>query len=479
MNSTIQPDLPQELKIDSMKLPWDKPAMKMSIIFSAALSTGIAWRMRGDGIYGGSQGVFMVGAILFSFMMIVFAEWRRWTPALLGIMALLFASGSGGWGTFIRQLAGAFWYYDADGVYQIIPVSHVGGYFWLFFVGMGWMPLMGFIIAVFFSQKKYTLRDLGVAILVAIICHLFGSLVLGHLVAPLISPEAVGVFSDAVAPSSPWEYYLSNYNPLAEDHLVDIPAGRNYHSMISNFASALETIGVWAYFRFLKKDYRSARISFSIALIMGISMAAMGFWVTWGLGCNYPNATCDFPEKIAKEYWSLWEFFTGFCFGGFFMWYLVSLPQQAYLNSKDVPQSLLPEKYTSKANTLFVILMIVIASPLLALNDGINRIENGPNSILIVGIIGVCMLLLYVISRKTWLPKFWAERPLSIRKIGWIIFSYSLGIAALLVVLLPPPMDFTNLRYTDSFIIYGTPAVLALTTLITFYLERAEKSLPN
>ena len=76
MNSTIQPDLPQDLKKDSMKSSWDKPAMKITIIFTAALSTGIAWRMRGDGIYGGSQGVFMVGAILFSLMMIVFAEWK-------------------------------------------------------------------------------------------------------------------------------------------------------------------------------------------------------------------------------------------------------------------------------------------------------------------------------------------------------------------------------------------------------------------
>jgi hypothetical protein len=292
---------------------WKNPINQILIVLLFALATGHAWHIRGSGPWGGMIGMWTVGTMVMLLIFFLFGDRVKAKPIWAGLMVTLMALTAGGWGTINRQITGRL--YSAN-LYDI-PVNPWSGAFYMFLIGFGWCPLFGFVLGYFFTDRKYNLKEfLGIIILFFIISY-FSKLVVGHLIIPSTASDAYALFVDyslAEFDLTPWEMYLQNFYDTKALYIY--PGGRNYVSMVDNFANSFAALVLWVVLKWGFKDKKVAKYSIAIPLIVGFSILIANLWMFWDAGCLYNAETqsysCVAPDWLKGIGWGMWEYSTGF-----------------------------------------------------------------------------------------------------------------------------------------------------------------------
>lgn len=301
-------------------LAWESRRVKTLLVFIGAIITGVAWRIRGSGPFGGMFGMLVVGTIYATFLFWIFGCSRRATPALVGATAILMAVTAGGWGTIVGQVTGRLAGRGPGGIGAYdIEVSAAAGWFWMFTIGFGWVPLFAAIVGWFFSKRESDAKELVVVAMVFFGVDYLSQLLLAHPFVRWISPDAYQLFADALETlgtgTTPWQEFVGHF--LDGDHLETIPGGRNYGSLVNNLSSCFGTLAVAATFKWGFKDGRAARHVLVVAVIFGLSIMVADLWQFVGRGGPYSAETgpsWEVPDWL-RAHWSFWEFTTGFLAG--------------------------------------------------------------------------------------------------------------------------------------------------------------------
>ncbi len=244
----------------------------------AALLLGFAWQIRGSGTSDPS----VVALLFLLFLSVSYGPRKKFNLLLFGLIAFMFNVMRTGWGTFVPQsgLPGLIPGYLPPDIKIAVPWWY--GYFWLFIVGISWMGIPSLLFGgYFFTKQKYHFKD------VVIIVVLFvGSVYLARFAVepliPLLAPE----------------YYHKIY-------LTGI-SERSYGSMIGNMSTAVAIIPVLLYILFIKKDKVFFRHSLIAMTVFAFSLAV----------ANVCRPLSILTGEGKYHGWSLWEYFTGFLFGG-------------------------------------------------------------------------------------------------------------------------------------------------------------------
>ena len=260
----------------------------------AALLLGFAWQIRGSGTSDPS----VVALLFLLFLSINYSPRKKFNILVFSLITFFIGVTRTGWGTFVSQggLPGidipkvAVLNYLVDGVNQEFPVDWYMGYIWMFIVGISWFGIPSLLFGGYlFTKLKYTFKDFFIILALFILSwYLLGFLV--KFIAPYLVPE----------------YYNKVY-------LTDISgdAKRFFGSVTNNMSRALAIIPVLLYVRFIKSDIRFFKYALSAMLIFASSIAIADiFW---------PLAHLLGMHGITG--WSLWEYFTGFFFGGGLFWF--------------------------------------------------------------------------------------------------------------------------------------------------------------
>ncbi len=325
---------------------------------TAALLTGIMWRLRGDHGFGGSFGMYCVLTVLLLFLVWLFPRKNKGNLPFVTLAALAGAVTAGGWGTVNHQLTGAL---TATGLFPgetfvtEVAVSPVSGVVTMLLLGFGWLPLFGMMLAMYFSDRKYHIFHAleGTAVFYAA-RYLF-KFTAAPFVYRLICPPAVRLFEDGLSAygvdRTPQSQLLKCLGDQSKRIVVsvngeatklkikEIPGGRNFFTCCAILGAAFGALVLIVYFAARFRDRKGAAITALICSAMAVSITAADVLILLG---SSPNA----PEALAENNWSFWEYGTGFLFGLFTVSVLLPFAGQKLKNNvtlfelKGLPQIL-------------------------------------------------------------------------------------------------------------------------------------------
>jgi hypothetical protein len=187
--------------------------------------------------------------------------------------------------------------------------------------------------------------------------------------------------------------------------------------MYSNLSAAMAIIPVLFYIRYIKGDKNFSKYALIVMLIFAFAISVSDVW--WPL--------LTFVGKGGSVYWSLWEYFTGFVFGGLIFWFYGSFSNHE-LAETDIPTGLdishwKPfEKFVINSVALYALFFYGIADSLeggirLAFSAAGNSYSPDGSAVqLIVSSIGVFFYWLYFRGKigKTFSLKSFRENSLNV-----------------------------------------------------------------
>jgi len=268
---------------------------KLLNILMAALLFGFGWHIRGDG----TSDVTVAALLLMLFIGATFPERRKFNFVVFAMLVFAFLVMRTGWGTFVAQ-AGIPGLYEGhlvskkEGFDIIVPWWQ--GYFWLFIVGISWAGFPSlFLGGYFFTEKKYSLLDLLIYIVIFAVSDYVGEILAEHIV-PLLSPTAYN------------DVYLAGISK------------RNYVSMIDNFATAFALFPVLIFIWFQKRDWNFIKHTLIVTAFFAIALSVADVW----------QAIANNNPEWKLPGWNLWEYFTGFIFGGLLFAYYHFMPSDIW-----------------------------------------------------------------------------------------------------------------------------------------------------
>lgn len=311
------------LIMDKLETENDRFDIKFRVLMItlAAFATGVAWRIRGDGPFGGMLGMLVPAILLTLLILYVFGHYKKISSAEIGILIISMAITAAGWGTINGQITGILTHEELPDMSTQIMLNPIRGCFAIFVIGFGWLPLWSATIGRYFSGKKYESKEFLKRIIIYYATKMFGLVFLAHLIMPLVAPEAFDLFIRGLDAEGhdmiPYIAYMTHFKD--NDWLEEIPGGRNYGSMINNLSQCLGTLALYLYIRLKNKDKKAAKIHIMICLIFGISILVADLWQFWSRGGLW-GTQFTAPDWLAG--WSMWEYTTGFLGGGLTMWYL-------------------------------------------------------------------------------------------------------------------------------------------------------------
>ena len=276
------------------------------IISMAALLLGFAWQIRGSGTSDPS----VVAVLFLLFLSVHYSPRKKFNLFIFGLIALMFNVMRTGWGTFISQagLPGVLPGYLPPDLTIAVPWWY--GYFWLFIVGLSWMGIPSLLFGgYFFTKKSYSWKDVAVIIVIFVAARYLFFLLVKPLI-PFLAPE----------------YYHEIYLTGISD--------RSYGSMTGNLSTALAIIPVLLYILYVKKDRDFFRHSLVAMLIFAFSLSVANVW--------RPISLLTGVAKYGG--WSMWEYTSGFLFGGLIFWYYSRIPEKE-LKETDLPVDLKYERW--------------------------------------------------------------------------------------------------------------------------------------
>lgn len=266
-------------------------------ILMGALLLGFAWQIRGSG----TSDPAVVSLLFLLFLSINYSPRKKFNLLDFGLITFFIGITRTGWGTFVSQggIPGieipkaAVINYVVEGVagYKEFPVDWYMGYFWMFIVGISWFGVPSLLFGGYlFTKLKYSIKDLLILFVIFIVSWYLVSFLVELFMVPHIVPD----------------YYNNLY-------LAEVPGNskRSFGSMVGNMSRAMAIVPVLLYIRYIKKDKIFFKNALIAILIFASSIAIAD--VFWPLGQLLGMG------GIAS--WSLWEYFTGFFFGGLIFWF--------------------------------------------------------------------------------------------------------------------------------------------------------------
>jgi len=341
---------------------------RLLTIIMAALLLGFAWQIRGSGTSDPS----VVAVLFLLFLSINYSPRKKFNLFIFGLIALSFNLLRTGWGTFIPQAGfpGVIPGYLPPDVTIAVPWWY--GYFWLFIVGISWMGIPSLLFGgYFFTKKSYSWKDVLAIIAIFLGFRFLFTFVVEPMI-PVLAPE----------------YYKEIY-------LTGI-SERSYGSMLGNMSTALAIIPVLLYILFFKKDRDFFKHALIAMFIFAFALSIANIW-----------RPVSMVTGVAKyQGWSMWEYTTGFIFGGLIFWYYSRLSPKE-LKETDLPTDLKYEKW----NPILRFLLLAFSFYRLVLYGigeglegairkslspfGIENTPSGDTLKLIIGSIGILVYWFY------------------------------------------------------------------------------------
>ncbi|MEA3437771.1 MAG: hypothetical protein U9R43_14975 [Thermodesulfobacteriota bacterium] len=370
-------------------------------ILMGALLLGFAWQIRGSGTSDPS----VVALLFLLFLSIHYGPRKKFNILVFGLIAFLFVLMRTGWGTFVPQagIPGVVPGYLPPNVDIAVPWWR--GYFWLFIVGISWFGIPSLLFGgYFFTKHKYTLKDVFLIVILFVATRFVAGFIAEFLI-PYLAPE----------------YYDEIYLTGISD--------RSYGSMRGNMSTAMAIIPVLLYIRCAKKDKEFFKNALSAMVIFAFSLSIADVW----------RPLSSLTELIGGSVaWGLWEYFTGFIFGGLIFWFYGRFSDNE-LAETDIPTGLEVSdwkpfgKFVLYCAALYVLFFHGIAESLEGgirkafLAAGVDYSPDVPTVKLIVTAIGVFFYWLY-----------------SQRKIGRTFAQKSFREKSLIVLIVMLPLYYLN-----------------------------------
>ncbi|NMP36951.1 MAG: hypothetical protein GX051_02340 [Clostridiales bacterium] len=307
----------------------DSGFKKFLAVIGGACLMGSMWRIRGDHGYGGFWGMLVVAAAM---CLYIFALWgfrKKANHEFMLFTVLLFAVTNGGWGTLNSQITGLLdssAKFPGEEAVRYIEINPASGVVIMLLLGFGWAPLFAFMMAQFFSNKEYKIKDTVLVTVLYYVVQIVMKATLAHPILKLICPQAVELFEQGSADKnmSVWLLYLKHFDDAS--FAKKIPGGRNYFTSVEIIACAIAALAICLFLIFKYRDKIAARLSFGIcsAFAAGITVADL---IMFFGGGGYRGTQFEVPKWLEVYNWNLWEYFTGFITGGLIMLILVKIPK--------------------------------------------------------------------------------------------------------------------------------------------------------
>ena len=316
--------------------PFDTSNNFMNIVMGAIL-LGFGWQIRGTGASDPS----VVILLFLLFLSIVYSPRKKFNLIVFAFVIYVFGVMRTGWGTFVGQ-AGIPGLYPGHippnyGEGHDLVVQWWQGYFWLFIVGISWAGFASlFFGGYFFTKVKYTLKDLFICVMLFSVGKYVGTLIAEQLI-PLIAPQ----------------FYYEIYLPGL--------SRRNYSSMRGNMSTAFAILPVLLYIWLQRKDRGFVVRSVVVMALFSTALSVADIWQA--IGRN--NLDWQLP------FWSLWEYFTGFLFGGAVFWYYGRLPKELWVES-DISPGLEPIDKMGKWEQMIIYSVALYHFVLYGLQQSVN-----------------------------------------------------------------------------------------------------------
>jgi len=344
-------------------------------ILIGSILLGFGWQIRGSGTSDPS----VVILLFLLYLSVLYSPRKKFNMIVFAFVIYVFGSLRTGWGTFVAQ-AGIPGLYPGHippnyGEGYDLVVQWWQGYFWLLIVGFSWAGFPSlFFGGYFFTERKYTLKDLFVCVVLFMVGKFVGQLIAEQLI-PLIAPQYYN------------EIYLTGLSR------------RNYTSMVGNMSTAIGIIPVLLYIWFHNKDKGFVVRSVVVMSLFAFALSIADIWQA--IGRN--NPAWELP------FWSLWEYFTGFIFGGLVIWYYGRIPKEQW-NASDIPTGLEPIAEMSRFDQFLIYSVALYHFLLYGLQESINgsirvvseqlKVESIASTHTVEAVIVVISLLLYYLYRQ-------------------------------------------------------------------------------
>ena len=317
-----------------------KKSTKIISVILGALICGFMWRVRGDGGFGSSWGLYSVGLVLMLFIYHFYGSRKGMKYEMIPLGGLMLGLGVTGYATVIEQLAGVVWsdlpysgemLRGLDPVYVspygdvYAPIDHYSGAVIIFTMAFTLIPLFSFFVTSLFSGREYKIKHYIIAIAVFHISSLIFKATVSHLIIQLINPDqvsyaAMGLEAYGHAYDSPMAAYMSHF--MDRGWAQDIPFFENYYMSIEHISDALAVIVLSAYSLIFRKDKYTCFGSLLLNFLTAVTTTALTPLVSSHFDSGFFKGV-EFSEAFRRfATWGVWEYGTGFCFGLFVMAFL-------------------------------------------------------------------------------------------------------------------------------------------------------------
>ena len=311
----------------------------VSVILGALLG-GFMWRVRGDGGFGSSWGLYGVGLVLMLLIYHFYGNRKGMKYEMIPLGSLMLGLSVTGYATVIEQLAGVVWSdlpYSGEMIRGLepvfigpngdvyAPIDHYSGAAIIFTMAFTLIPLFAFFVTSLFSGKEYKIKHYIIAIAVFNISSLIFKATVSHFIIQLINPDQVsyavlGLEAYGHSYQSPMAAYMSHF--LDRGWAQDIPFFENYYMSIEHISDALAVIVLSAYPLIFRKDKYTCFGSLALNSLTAVTTTALTALVSSHFDSGFFKGV-EFSEIFRRfATWGIWEFFTGFFIGLFIMAFL-------------------------------------------------------------------------------------------------------------------------------------------------------------
>lgn len=389
-----------------------RTAQRVALSFCGALVLGSLWRIRGDGGFGATWGMLAVAAVFWLFLFSLFGERQKMQYSFLPIAVGLTCITAGGWGTLVSQMGGILGStaaFTGETAVRIVAVSPWSGMAIMLLLGFGWMPFFAFLLGMYTSERTYKLREVALAVALYYAVLYLCSATVSHQLLQWICPPAVELFADGIQDAglagTPYEVFMQHFSNTT--WAKQIPGGRNYFQSVYVISTAVATLALGVYTRFLLKDKLAARVHLGVSGIVAVSITAANLAMSMGNegGILYLPRLQQFFNSFGS--WSLWEYGTGFLAGLGITALLLHLHKKHPTRGADVPQAFptLGKGARYAYQVVFTLFGVLCLSWIRPLATRIDKSEGTLFVCVLVGLILVFLLVCALLARKSILQK--------------------------------------------------------------------------
>ncbi len=304
-------------------------------VLAGACLAGLLWRLRGSHGWGSSWGVLAFGFVFLLFLASVPGRKGSISFPLLSLAAFSFMLTTPSWGTFLAALDGTQTL-DAKGsdVIAEVGVHPLSAVLLLVCLGFGLSPLFGVLTGKAFGGKAWKWQHFLFLALVYYGVTIAAQTTIAHPIVRALQPECVRTFADALQTNGiqhgVYRSYLAHFASI--NWAKKLLGGRHYFASVQAVSRAFGAAGALLFTRCFLRDKSAARTGAVLCGAFACAITVSDLFFYFG-DCGL------LPDRVAP--WSMWEYCTGFLFGGIATAYLLQKPT--------TPEVRLPLRLSPKA----------------------------------------------------------------------------------------------------------------------------------